>query len=137
MSKLLDNEVISKTSEKISDIVENVSETSSVFTKNILLNIEEHHTFYIKTSLILFIVISNIVLITLRNTSKINDKEYKDFFNELYHDFLKYIFIEIALVVSEIMESRKINLLSSLARISIVLSALLIFHLTKDKIGIH
>jgi hypothetical protein len=137
MSKILDNELLSKTSEKISDIIENVSETSSVFTKNILLNIEENHTFYIKTSLILFIVISNIVLITLRNTSKINDKEYKDFFNELYHDFLKYLFIEIALVVSEIMESRKINLLSSLARISIVLSSLLIFHLTKDKIGIH
>ena len=74
MSKLLDNEVLSKTSEKISDIVENVSETSSVFTKNILLNIEENHTFYIKTSLILFIVISNIVLITLRNTSKKNWK---------------------------------------------------------------
>ena len=137
MSKILDNEVLSKTSEKISDIIENVSETSSVFTQKILLNIEENQTFYIKSSLILFIVISNIVLITLRNTSKKNDKEYRDFFNELYHDFLKYLFIEIALIVSEIMETRKINLLSSLTRVSIILSALLIFHLTKDKVGIH
>jgi hypothetical protein len=137
MSKILNNEVLSKTSEKISDIVENVSETSSVFTKNILVNLEEHQTLYIKSSLILFIVISNVVLIILRNTSKKNDKEYKDFFNELYHDFLKYVFIEIALVASEIMETRKINLISSLARVSIVLSALLIFHLTKSRIGIH
>ena len=130
---------------KYSDIItqgkKNYSDIITQGKKNILnsyiaLNIEEHAKFYINMFLFAFIFIANLVLIIKRNTNK-DDKEFIEFFNDLYHDLLKYLIIETALVVSEAIEANEFNISKSLARVSIVLIALIIFHNIKGKFGLH
>ena len=108
----------------------------NILTTHVPLNIKENSKIHFNIFLICFIIIANVVLVTRRWTSEKNNKEYIKYYNELYHDFLKYLIIESALVVSEAIETNKFNFTSSVSRIAIVLIALLIFHSIKDKIGI-
>ena len=112
-------------------------EKNKILTSSILLNIEENSKIHFNLFLIIFIIIANIILITLRYTTQKDNKDYINYYNNLYYDLIKYLLVESAIIVSDAIETNKFNLTSSLARVSIVLIALLIFHSVKDKIGIN
>jgi hypothetical protein len=111
-------------------------EKKNMLTSSILLNIEEHSKLYFNIFLISFIVIAHIVLLTKRYTIDEKDKKYIKFYNDLYYDLLKYSIIEIALVAGETIQNNKINITTSLARVSIVLISLIIFHSIKGNFGL-
>jgi len=111
-------------------------EKKDLLSNHILLNIQEHEKLYFNIFLISFIVLANIILIAKRYTINEKDKKYIKFYNELYHDLVKYSIIEFALVVGETVENNKINVTSSLARVSIVLISLIIFHSIKENFGL-
>jgi len=109
----------------------------SIFTSKIDLNIKENQETIISLTFIVIILIANFFLVAKRWGSEKNNKKYINFYNKLYHDFLKYLCIEIALVIAETIEKKSFRFISSLARISVVLLSLLFFHSIKDKIGIN
>jgi hypothetical protein len=109
----------------------------SILTSKIAINIKENQETLISLTFIVIILIANVSLVAKRWGPEKNNKEYIHFYDELYHDFLKYLCIEIALVVAETIEKKSFRFISSLARISIVLLSLLFFHSIKDKIGIN
>ena len=113
-----------------------VEKKENILIDNISLNIKENSKLYFNFFLICFIIIANIILVTKRWTSDKKNEYYIKYYNALYHDFLKYLIIELALTINSAIEKNKLNITGSLARISIVLIALLIFHSIKDKIGI-
>jgi hypothetical protein len=112
-----------------------IVEKKNIFNSYISLNITEHSKFYINMLLFSFIFIVNLVLIIKRNTNK-DDKKFIAFYNELYYDLLKYLIIELALFISETIEHSQFHISKSLARISIVLISLLIFHSVKGMFGL-
>ena len=89
-------------------------------------------------NIILFIgiILTSVILVTLRFTKYKDKKKYKKFFNHFYYDFVKYLLIESFLVTFESINEGKYYLTSALGRISIVQFALLIFHIFKDRIVI-
>lgn len=109
----------------------------SIFTSKIAINIKENQETIIGLTFIVIIFIANVSLVAKRWGPEKNNKEYIHFYDELYHDFLKYLCIETALIVAETIEKKSFRFISSLARISIVLLALLFFHSIKNKIGIN
>jgi hypothetical protein len=100
-------------------------------------NFNEETRLNINIYLLYFIIIANVVLVTRRWTSEKGNKTFIKYYNELYHDFLKYLLIEIAIIGCDAIEENRINISYSVARVSIILSALLVFHNIKDSIGIH
>ena len=112
-----------------------IVEKKNILNSYISLNITEHSKFYINMFLFSFIFIANLVLIIKRNTNK-DDKKFIAFYNDLYYDLLKYLIIESALFISESIEHNQFNISKSLARISIVLISLLIFHNVKGMFGL-
>ena len=112
-----------------------IVEKKNILNSYISLNITEHSKFYINIFLFSFIFIANIVLIHKRNTNK-DDKKFITFFNDLYYDLLKYLIIETALTTMEAIEHNQFNISKSLARISIVLISLIIFHNVKGMFGL-
>jgi hypothetical protein len=125
-------------------LVENLSkniytilpENRSILTNPIMLNIDADSKLYFNIYLILFIVISNIILLSKRWIFDKKNEDYIQFYNDLYYDLFKYLIIESALILTETIENNKINVTSSLARVSVVLIALIIFHYIKCKIGL-
>jgi len=90
----------------------------------------------INVTIILSVLLTLIILVTLKYTSKKNDKDFKDLVFGLYYDFVKYIFIEGFLIFFESMEHGHINILSSIARIGAVHSGLLLFYALKKPFGL-
>ena len=102
-----------------------------VLYKNIHLNLHESHKLTINIVLILFILGVNTYFVIERFVIKKHDPEFIQFYKDLYHDFLKYLFIESAVIISEVLETNTFNITASLGRIAFVHTALVIFHKTK------
>jgi len=136
------NPMIQKTEFSPEQFVKNIYNTiivkkkENILIDNISLNIKENSKLYFNFFLICFIILANIVLVTKRWTSEKKNKCYIKYYNALYHDFLKYLFVEFAIAINNAIENNKFNITSSLSRIAIVLTALLFFHSFKGIIGI-
>lgn len=102
-----------------------------VLYENINVNLGEHHKLNINLGLIIIILFINGYYVYQRFVTKKHDHEFIEFYKDLYHDFLKYIFIESAIILSELVESNTINITRSLGRIAFVHIALVLFHNSK------
>ena len=91
-----------------------------------VLNSTEKH--WIDVALIGVIVLININLLVRKFLTDKNNKAFLDYFNEIYADFIKYFCIELGIAASHYIEMGEFSLIASLARISIVMLALLIYH---------
>jgi hypothetical protein len=91
-----------------------------------VLNSTEKH--WIDVALIGVIVLININLLVRKFLTDKNNKAFLEYFNEIYADFIKYFCIELGIAVSHYIEMGEFSLIASLARISIVMLALLIYH---------
>ena len=91
-----------------------------------VLNSTEKH--WIDVALITVIVLININLLVRKFLTDKNNKAFLEYFNEIYADFIKYFCIELGIAASHYIEMGEFSLIASLARISIVMLALLIYH---------
>ena len=91
-----------------------------------VLNSTEKH--WIDVALISVIVLININLLVRKFFTDKNNKAFLTYFNEIYADFIKYFCIELGIAASHYIEMGEFSLIASLARISIVMLALLIYH---------
>jgi len=99
--------------------------------KNIYLNLDENNKLNINFGLILIILTINAYYVYQRFVKNKYDKKFIKFYKDLYYDFLKYLFIESAIILSELIESNTINFTRSLGRIAFVHIALVLFHNSK------
>jgi len=97
--------------------------------------LEEESKENIKIYLILTVIITVIILGFLKVTYKRHDKSYKRLYKSIILDTIKYIFIEGFLILFESMEHQKINILSSISRISAVHFGLLLYYIIKKPIS--
>jgi hypothetical protein len=100
-------------------------------TSNYYIHFEHDWKILIATILILITVISNMFLEYRVKISNKEDKEYINYVKEVRYDLLKYLLIESSIIITEVIETGKFNIISSLARISFVQLALIIFHTYK------
>jgi len=91
-----------------------------------VLNSTEKH--WIDVALIGVIILININLLVRKFLTDKNNKAFLEYFNEIYADFIKYFCIELGIAASHYIEHGEFSLIASLARISIVMLALLIYH---------
>jgi hypothetical protein len=104
--------------------------------KEVQIDLPKIDKYYLNIILFIGIFLTSLILVTLRFTKYKDDEKYKHFFDDFYHDFVKYLLIEGFLVIFESINAGKYHLTSALGRISIVQVALLIFHIFKERIGI-
>jgi len=84
--------------------------------------------YWVDVALIGVIVLININLLVRRFYTDKNNKAFLDYFKEIYADFIKYLCIELGIAASHYIEKGEFSLIYSLARISIVMLALLVYH---------
>jgi len=97
------------------------------------LNIEKNFKIGINFVLFLFIILTISTLVTLRYTSMKNNHNYIKYFDGVYSDFIKYILIELFIILIESMNTGHFVLSESLGRLAAVQAALLIFSAIKLK----
>ena len=84
--------------------------------------------FWVDVALIGVIVLININLLVRRFFTDKKNTAFIEYYKEIYADFIKYFCIELGISVSEYIEKGEFSIIFSLARISIVMLALLIYH---------
>ena len=102
-----------------------------VLYENIYVNLEKSHKLNINVSLIILILCVNSYFVIQRFVIKKEDPKFIQLYKDIYHDFLKYLFIETAVILSEFVNTGTINITHSLARIAFIHIALVIFHNVK------
>jgi len=99
--------------------------------KIINLEIEEHAKEIIIPFIGLTVIFISLILTIFKFTIKKKDKNYKKYYNGLYYDLTKYLFIEGFLVIFESIENGKYNVSNSIGRIGAVHLGLIIFYAVK------
>jgi len=93
-----------------------------------------------KNNINIVLIVSVILIVTsmiyLKNTSRKDDKKFKEYFDGVYYDLVKYLFIESFLIGVEVIEHGKLDVISSLGRISGVHLSLLAFAYFKKSFGV-
>jgi hypothetical protein len=102
-----------------------------VLYKNIYVNLDENHKLNINLGLIIIILTINGYYAYQRFVTKKNDEKFIKFYKDLYYDFLRFLFIEFGIIISELIDSNKFNITRSLGRIAFVHIALVLFHNSK------
>lgn len=90
--------------------------------------LNSHEKYWIDVALIGVIVLININLLVRKFYTDKNNKAFLEYFKEIYDDFIKYFCIELGIAASHYIEMGEFSLIYSLARISIVMLALLVYH---------
>jgi hypothetical protein len=90
--------------------------------------LNETEKYWVDVALIGIIVLINIHLLIRKFLTDKNNKAFLEYFKEIYSDFIKYLCIELGISASEYIEKGEFSLIGSLARISIVMLALLVYH---------
>jgi len=103
--------------------------------KVINLEIEEHAKEIIIPFIGFAVIFISIILTILKFTVKKKDKEYKKYYNGIYYDLTKYLFIEGFLILFETIDNGKFNISNSIGRIGAVHLGLLIFYALKGLLG--
>lgn len=104
--------------------------------ETIKVDLEESTKNNINIILIVSVISIVSVMIYLKNTYKKDDKKFKAYFDGVYYDLVKYLFIESFLISTEVIERGKIDVVASLGRISAVHLALLAFNYFKKSFGV-
>jgi hypothetical protein len=99
--------------------------------KIINLEIEEHAKEIIIPFIGFTVIIIHLILTIVRFTFKKRDKKYKKYYNRLFYDLIKYLFIEVFLILFETIESGKYNVSNSIGRIGAVHLGLIVFYAIK------
>lgn len=103
-------------------------------TSNYYFGLEHEKKLLIATGFIASSLIINAFLQYRIKTSKKGDKEYINYVNYIRYDLLKYLLIESAIIITEVIETGKFNIVTSIARICFIHIALIVFHSYKSKI---
>ena len=90
----------------------------------------------INIGLTIFILVTFTILLILRYTKFKDDKKYKEYFIQVYQDFVKFLLIELVFTTIETINTGKFQISQSLKRLAVVQSALIIYNLIKPKIGL-
>ena len=90
--------------------------------------LNSNEKYWIDVALIGVIVLININLLVRKFYTDKNNKAFLEYFKEIYADFIKYFCIELGIAASDYIEKGEFGLIFSLARISIVMLALLVYH---------
>jgi hypothetical protein len=90
--------------------------------------LNETEKYWVDVALIGVIVLINVNLIVRKFLTDKNNKAFLEYFKEIYSDFIKYLCIELGIAASHYIEMGEFSLIGSLARISIVMLALLVYH---------
>jgi hypothetical protein len=91
-------------------------------------DLSQYNEFLIDISLIIFTLGTFTILLTLKYTKFKDDKKYKEYFIQVYQDFVKFLLIEVVFVLIEIMNSGKFQLSLSLKRLAVVQTALIMYN---------
>jgi len=102
----------------------------------IKLDISETYKTIINVLLAIFVIGFSAVLLVLKKTKLKDDKNFKKYFNELYYNLAKYLFIEGSLVFIEFIEFGKFSLTTSMGRIAAVHTGLVLFYASKGLLGL-
>jgi hypothetical protein len=109
--------------------MENLKETK----KN---DLSHYNKNLIDIGLIIFIIGTFTILLTLKYTKFKDDKKYKEYFIQVYQDFVKFLFIEGIFIIIETMNTGKFQLSTSLKRLAVVQTALIMYNFIKPRIGL-
>ena len=104
--------------------------------ETIKVNLEESTKNNLNIVLIVSVIIIVAGMLYLKNTSLLDDKKFKSYFEGVYYDLVKYLFIESFLIGTEVIEHGKLDIVSSLGRISAVHLSLLAFNYFKKSFGV-
>ena len=99
-------------------------------------DLSQYNEFLIDISLIIFTLGTFTILLTLKYTKFKDDKKYKEYFIQVYQDFVKFLLIEVVFILIEIMNTGKFQLSLSLKRLAVVQTALIIYNFIKPRIGL-
>lgn len=103
-------------------------------TSNYYFNINQQTKILVGTVVIILnILIYGYLQYQLR-TNKKDDKEYIEYIKDVNCDYLKYFFIGLAVVVYDLTDSGKINIIISLGKIGLIYLGLITFQTVKNKI---
>jgi hypothetical protein len=103
-------------------------------TSNYYFGLEHEKKLLIATGFIVTSLIANSFLQYRIKTSKKGDPEYIAYVKEVRYDLLKYLLIESAIIITEIIETGKFNIVTSIARICFIHISLIVFHSFKKNI---
>ena len=95
-------------------------------------------SYYIKKDigLIIFIIGTFTILLTLKYTKFKDDKKYEKYFIQVYQDFVKFLSIESVFILIETINTGKFELTSSLKRLAVVQTGLIMYNFIKPRIGL-
>jgi hypothetical protein len=99
-------------------------------------DLSQYNEFLIDISLIIFTLGTFTILLTLKYTKFKDNKKYKEYFIQVYQDFVKFLLIEVVFILIEIMNTGKFQLSLSLKRLAVVQTALIIYNFIKPRIGL-
>ena len=102
-----------------------------VLYENIHVGLEKTHKLNIHLSLIILILCINAYFVIQRFVIKRDDPKFIQLYKDIYHDFLKYLFIETAVILTEFVNTNTINIANSIGRIAFIHIALVVFHNVK------